>query len=97
MKVQSPLDFALKNYNKKNLKTLHQNEDLKNLIEKCLTIDHEMRPSSSALFEDPIFSGNAKAFATNEEYKLKKSMGIQDNLAMSTQRDLKSKLLNFRA
>ena len=56
--------------------TLNQNEDLKNLIEKCLTMKHEIRPSSSELFEDPIFGGNAKVYAMNEEYKLKKSMGI---------------------
>lgn len=54
----NPLDYALKNADAEALELLHQYDDFKDIITKCLTIEYKDRPSADELFHEPFFEGN---------------------------------------
>lgn len=54
---QSPLGHALKNYEADDVELITENEEFKQLLEKCLTADYKVRPTSDAICNDVFFAG----------------------------------------
>lgn len=65
---QSPLDHALKKYDPEEVELINENEDFKQLLQKCLTADYKLRPTSEQVCTDPFFEGYFVYSDGDEDY-----------------------------